>query len=382
MSLNTTRGTTATFVDSVATVNGPTNGVEVTSNGGNPIEWISPPVSADVTISGTITANFWAHESSASANVAINCVIDIIRAADNSIQNIVTSTNTTELPTISSAVNFTSGMTSGYTPQNVLRGDRIRVRAFGDDSVAVNMATGFSFEFRFSGPTGGAAGDTYVTFTETFAFESAPSGTVLYLTDTASDVSTSSVDRAASTARGGGVLDDVTNTVAGQTAGVQITDTAGGTAVDWFTDPLQAFTLTGLVRANLCALESNAAANASLRCEIARVEGDGTSPTVWASWCIAPTGTDNGELVLTEVARTCNVSGDDLAISDGQRLRIRIYIDDIALSSMGAAQTVTFLYNGTSGGASGDSYLTFPMTLVPSIAAAPALGSTAWLRAL
>ena len=112
---------------------------------------------------------------------------------------------------------------------------------------------------------------------------------VLYLTDTASDVATASVDREAWTSRGAGVQTDVTNTAAGWTAPIQVTDTAGGTVVDWFTKQLTAFTLTGMAVVNIRALESNASAGASLRCEIARVESDGTSPTVWASWCIAPT---------------------------------------------------------------------------------------------
>jgi len=361
MALDITRGTAASFIDSVPTVAGPTNGVEVTSTG-NPVEWISPPVSADVTISGTITANFWSHESSTSANVAINCVIDIIRAIDNSIVNIVTSTNAAELGTSSAAVNFTTGMTSGaYTAQTLNRGDRLRVRAFGDD--AGTMATGFTFEFRFSGPTGGAAGDTYVTFTENITFESAPAGTVIYLTDDVSDVATASVDRVAWTSRGSGVQSDVTNTAAGPVTPIQVTDTAGGTVVDWFTPLLDSTTLSGLVQGNVCALESASTANASMRCEIALVNGDGTNASVWGTWCMAPTGTDNGELALTEVARTINVSGDDLVISAGQRLRIRLSIDDMASSFMGASQTVTTFYAGTSGGASGDTYFTFPITL-------------------
>ena len=45
---------------------------------------------------------------------------------------------------------------------------------FADD--AGTMASGFTFSARFNGTTAAADGDTYVTFTETFSFESAPSG--------------------------------------------------------------------------------------------------------------------------------------------------------------------------------------------------------------
>ena len=79
---------------------------------------------------------------------------------------------------------------------------------------------------------------------------------------------------------------------------------------------------------------------------------------MWASWCCAPTGTDNGELTTSEVARTINVSGDDLAFTDGQRIRIRLYNEDISSAAMGNAFNVQRFYNGTSGGASGDSYVT------------------------
>ena len=179
-----------------------------------------------------------------------------------------------------------------------------------------------------------------------YALEIVQAPTVLYLTNTASDVATASTDYKAWTTRGGGVVTSVTNTAAGWTAPIQATGTAGGTVLDWFTPGLTAFTLTGMAVANIRALESNASANASLRCELARVNSDGTSPTVWSSWCCAPTGSDNGELTTSEVARTINVSGDDLAFTDGQRIRIRLYNDDISSAAMGASQTVHALLLG------------------------------------
>jgi hypothetical protein len=140
--------------------------------------------------------------------------------------------------------------------------------------------------------------------------------------------------------------------------------------VDWFTRPLTAVTLTGLVKGNIRAEQSALAGHASMRVEIARVAGDGTSPTVWASWCLSPYDAFNdkeGDLHWAaaggEHAEIIYISGDDLAISDGQRLRIRIYIDDTGSLAMGAGQTATLYYAGTSGGASGDSFLTFTQTL-------------------
>ena len=188
--ISLTRGANAQTNLTTNTVAGTTVGIELTNGaGGTPVEWISPPVAADVTISGTITANIWCAENSMNANVAINVIIDIIRAAtfgadgSNAIQNIVQSTFATEMALSTRAANnFTTGMTSGaYTAQTLNRGDRLRIRIIGDD--AGTMATGFTFSASMGGPTAAADGDTYVTFTETITFEAAPSGTQLFLTN-------------------------------------------------------------------------------------------------------------------------------------------------------------------------------------------------------
>ena len=338
-----------------STVTGPTAGIEVGT-----AEWLSEPLAADTTISGSITANLWSEESNMSANVAINFVIDKVAAADGTITNIVTSARTTELavgPT-RAVNNFAATPGAGVT---LNRGDRIRARVFGDD--AGTMATGFTFSFGFNGNSAGADGDSFLTFTETFSFDTAaPSGTVVYLTDTASDVSTASVDREAWTSRGAGVQTDVTNTAAGWTAGIQVTDTAGGTVVDWFTRQLTATTLSGPAVMNVRAQESSLSANASLRVQIARVASDGTSPTIWGSWCI-PATSGAGEITTSEASYSATISGDDLAISDGQRLRIRIYVDDLANGALVTGFTVTTYYAGTTGGASGDTFVTFSQTL-------------------
>jgi hypothetical protein len=376
--LATTRGASLAS-NGADTEAGATNGVEVGVAIGDSArcEWISPPVSADVTISGTITANIWASENNMSANVAINVIIDIIRATDNSIVQIVKSTRVTEVAVTTNAVNnFTTGMTSGaYTAQTLNRGDRLRICVFGDD--AGTMAVGFTFSIGINGATAAADGDSYVTFTENFSFESAPAGTVIYLTDTASDVVTASVDREAWTSRGGGVVTDVANTSAGFSTPFQMTDTAGGTVVDWFTKQLQAVTLTGMAQASIRGQESNALANASIRCEIARVNSDGTSPTVWASWLMSADNLRTGELNTIEDAEQIKISGDDLAITAGQRLRIRLYIDDMPTTGLGASQTVTIYYNGATPVASGDSYVTFPVTLTEL---APASGGPVFKR--
>ena len=370
--LSTTAGAGLT-AKSTNTVAGPTNGVEVTDGvGGFPIEWLSDPLSADVTISGTITANIWCAESNMSANVAINVVIDRLACTDFAITNVVKSTRITEEAITTRAVaNFTTGMTSGsYTGVAFNRGDRIRIRVFGDD--AGTMGAGFTFSVGFNGGTGGADGDTFVSFTETITFESAPAGTQLFLTDVASDVSTASIDKEAWTGRGSGVTSIITNTQTGWVAPIQCTNTGGGTVVDWFTKQLTAFTLAGMAQGNICLQATGGGVNDEMgtRLEIARVDGDGTNATVWGIANIEPTASAvGGGITTTEAAWNFWVGGDDLSVSSGQRLRIRLYVDDTSDLPLVNAHSETFFYNGTSGGASGDSYLTLAQTVTQFVAA-------------
>lgn len=142
--LATTRGSGVTTAGG-ATVTGATPGVEVIFSA-IPAEWLSPPLAQDVTISGAITGNLWASESNMSANVAINFRVDRVDAATGAIEQIAQSVRTTELAVTTRAVNnFTVTPAVGIACK---RGDRLRVRVFGDD--AGTMATGFTFDFSCS----------------------------------------------------------------------------------------------------------------------------------------------------------------------------------------------------------------------------------------
>jgi hypothetical protein len=353
--LSTTAGSSATNAGTALTVAGATAGVEVGTS--NPLVWYTPPIDADVTISGSITWNLWSAENSASANVAINGRIEKVDGATGAITVIDTTARTTEVALTTRAVNnFAKTPAAGVACK---RGDRLRVRVFGDD--AGTMATGFNFSFGIDGPTAAADGDSYFTLTETLSFAAEPAGSQVFPTATASAVSTASTDLEAWTSRGAGVTTGVTNTATGPTSGVQVTDTAGGTVVDWFTRPLTAFTLGGAVRVNARG-SGVTASHATFRYEIAVVAGDGTGATVWA------VGTHANADLLAPSEQTFRmlISGDDLAVTQGQRLRIRFYIDDQPSSSTGgllvSGSTATLLYAG-SAAATGDTYLTFTQAL-------------------
>jgi len=339
---------------SISTVAGPTSGLEMQN--GLPYAFYSPPLAAAVTISGVITWNIWAAESSASANVAINGRLEKVDGASGAITLIATTARTTEVALTTRAVNnFTVTPGAGVACK---KGDRLRARIYGDD--AGTMATGFTFSVSVSGNVAATDGDTWLQLTETLTFASEPAGSQVFLTDSASPVSTAAVDREAWTTRGAGVQTAVTNTAAGWTVPIQMTDTAGGTVVEWYTRPLTAFTLGNAVRVNGRALESNAAANAALSCEVAIVNNDGSSPVVWAA------GTLPTELGTTEAVQSFLIAGTDVAVTAGQRLRIRLSIDDMGQFAMGASQTATLFYAGAAG-ATGDTFLTFTQALAELI---------------
>src|SRR6185503_12306965 len=105
VSLSTTRGASAVTLTG-NTVTGPTSGVEEFANGFS-CAFISPPLDADITISGSITWNLRGAESNMSANVAINGRLEKIDGATGAITLIDQTARTTEMAvTTETAENF------------------------------------------------------------------------------------------------------------------------------------------------------------------------------------------------------------------------------------------------------------------------------------
>jgi hypothetical protein len=525
--LSESRGAAATTA-TAASIAGTTVGIEFVS-GALALEWITEPLSADFTITGTITGNLWGFESTMNDNTAINFVVDKIDGASGAVTQIAKSARVTELAISTAAVN---NFTVTPTSTACKRGDRLRIRPFIDDAGA-SMIVGTT-TFSYNGPTAAAAGDSYVQFTENLTFEPAgdparrsyqsdhssgtffgdgisfrelsqrftaigplltsasawlnksgaptdnvvitietdsggsPSGSVVgpvatvagsslstisteytwsglsialtpgvvyhmrfarsgthssanyylmngsldpvpgwlgysaylyatgwdsgntnsqavglyypvstyYLTDTAETINPgSATEKKALTTRGSSSVNAVTNTAAGPTAGIQVTASGGGTAIEWYTPALQSVTFGGKAKFNIRALESNAAANASLRAEIAVVAGDGTAATVWGVANVESDTTLGGELGTTDAAKVAWVAGDDVAITAGQRLRFRVYVDDPAIGPLVTGNTVTVTYNGASAAAAGDTYVILPVAVTEQSA-----GGTAWTQ--
>lgn len=190
-----------------------------------------------------------------------------------------------------------------------------------------------------------------------------------YLTDTAEVINPGiATEKKALTTRGSGVTNAVTNTSAGPTTGIQIT--SAGSLAEWYTPPLEAFTLGGKAKFNIRAYESNALANASLKAEIAVCASDGTSPVVWGAACVESDSL-GGELGTSDVAEVAWVAGDDVAVTAGQRLRFRIYVDDVAIGPLVSGYSATVSYNGATAGALGDTYVILPVAVSEQAAAGP-----------
>jgi hypothetical protein len=159
--------TTANVTATVASVTGPTNGLET----GNPVnEWISAPLAAAVTISGTIRFNMCARESNAMANAGVGVVVQRLNNVGTVVSTIVDSVQGTELGTTNARRTWTATPTS--TAMAV--GDRFRIRVYFDDAGGT-MVTGYTLTLTYDG-TNAAIGDSNVDFAETLSFMSGSSG--------------------------------------------------------------------------------------------------------------------------------------------------------------------------------------------------------------
>ena len=158
-------GGVATAVTSTAT--GPTSGIQVTATaGGTALKWISPPLAAAVTISGTVTFSGWAKESSTAANAGLQVSVHRYTTAEQSA--FLNSEHGTELGTAVAQRTWTATPTS----TNFVRGDRIVIKWLVNDAGGT-LASGSTVTLDYNGATASADGDTSVTFTENLAFQTA-----------------------------------------------------------------------------------------------------------------------------------------------------------------------------------------------------------------
>jgi hypothetical protein len=146
-----------------------TNYIVTDSAGGNKNVWFSPPLSAAVTISGTITPNIWGLESNAACNCGFRYeVLRWSKAEGGIVSSLGISTNdgVAEWGTTTS-VRTSPTLTPTSTAFAV--GDRIVMVFYNDDANGYTEGSGRTWQLRFDNVTGGD-GDTYLSFTETITF--------------------------------------------------------------------------------------------------------------------------------------------------------------------------------------------------------------------
>ncbi|MFA7008369.1 MAG: fibronectin type III domain-containing protein [Elusimicrobiales bacterium] len=198
--------------------------------------------------------------------------------------------------------------------------------------------------------------------------------TKLYLRDTVSSLSPNG--RELTYDKGAAVVTYTKNTVAGAvtppTGATQFTETAGGAVVAWYSDPLDAVTINGNVTFNIWAKESATAANATITAELLLANNAGVIQSVIASVLIP-----RAELTTTLKAQNWVKAPASTTLSNGDRLALRIYIDDGNTVKMASGRTVTATLGGGTAGVSGDSWLTVTEDLAPASPAVTAITGVA-----
>jgi hypothetical protein len=326
---------------SATTAAGPTQGITF-NTGQLTNHFISPPLAADITISGTVSFALCGSESSMNANATLRAALYRLDA-EGALTLIVSLASSTELGTSLGRLSFSGAPTS----TDMKKGDRFVVIPMIDD--AGTMASGFTVALQVDGANASTA-DSKLTLTENVTFITAePSGTAYWLRDTAAPISPgSATEKMLSQTQGSGTAEAVYTSVTGPVTfpGQQWTASAGGTAVEWYTPELDAFTLGGVVMAeftnNAQFVESTQSdLRTALTLEIAVVDADGTNPVIWARGYTSTKGVTN--------PKKWYVSGADLAVGQGKRLRFRVYADDALPSgNQVAGLNRTIRYDGTS----------------------------------
>lgn len=147
----------------------------------------------------------------------------------------------------------------------------------------------------------------------------------------------------------------ITTTTAGGT-NIQVTATAGGQALVWFSEPItSAITISGTVTVNIRGLESANAVNAGRGILIERTNNAG----VVQSTIVAVTGVPS---TITEFTTTDAANGaatytpTSTAMAVGERIRVTLSIRNVG--TMGAG-TATISHDGPASGVAGDTWVRF-----------------------
>ena len=154
----------------------------------------------------------------------------------------------------------------------------------------------------------------------------------------------------------------------------QFSEAAGGSAVTWYTPPLDEVTVAGNVIFNLWARESNFRANATITAELLRADSGGVIQSVISSVVLGRSELSSSVLQLQNWGKTPAST----MLSNGDRLAVRWHIDDGAGGTLGSGYNVTATLGGATPGLSGDAWV---QTAEPLAPARPALGALSGVTA-
>lgn len=177
--------------------------------------------------------------------------------------------------------------------------------------------------------------------------------TRLYLLDLASSLAGAG-QKQLSANSGRASVQAITTTVASGT-NIQVTATAGGQALTWFSEPVtEAITISGTVTPNIRGRESANTVNAGVGILIERTNTAGTvQSTIVALTGIPATITEFG---TTDAAKTANYTPTSTSMAAGERIKVTLSIR--AAGGTMAAGTATISY-GTGVAGAGNSYIDF-----------------------
>lgn len=137
------------------------------TGGGTVIKWISPPLLTAITISGTVTFNFWAKQQALANNATLRAELYQLPAGgvESAVAFAAASFGSPLTTTV--AVN---NWTASPTATTFGEGDRIVIYLYIVNSGTMGAGTP-GVTMQYNGSTPGAAGDTWVSFTEAVSFQ-------------------------------------------------------------------------------------------------------------------------------------------------------------------------------------------------------------------
>ena len=179
--------------------------------------------------------------------------------------------------------------------------------------------------------------------------------TVLFLRDIASTLGGAG-QKTMLARRGNAVTTTITTATAAGT-NIQVTATAGGQALTWFSEPItSAVTIAGTITPNIRCRESALTVNAGIALAIERTNSAGTVLATVSARAIV-----GAEAIATESARTAARTPTSTAFSAGERIKVTLSLTNVGTMAAGTFNTY---HGGAASAGSGDSFITFTENFV------------------